>query len=53
VLSHLSVCFRTWCVFSLGSVHLGICEHSNRTKTIALRPDRGGLGPIANGSLEV
>ncbi len=29
MLSHLSVCFRTWCVFFLGSVRLGICEHGN------------------------
>lgn len=42
VLSHLSVCFGTWCILSLGSVRLGVCEHSNNTwiytKTIAPRP---------------
>lgn len=34
-------CFRTWCVFSISSVRLGICEHGNcawiRTKIIGLR----------------
>ncbi len=53
VLSHLALCFGTWCVSPLSSVRLGICEHGNRAriraKTIGLRsPERGGLGSIEN-----
>lgn len=55
VLSHLRICFRTWHVFSLGLVYLGICEQSNRaqicTKTTApTPPKRGGLGSTAENS---
>jgi len=41
VVSHLSVCFRTWYIFSHGSDHLDICEHYNHAwfciKTIGRR----------------
>lgn len=47
-----SICFGTWCVLSLNSVLLGICENGNsasiRTKIICPRShQRGGLSPIA------